>query len=341
MGGRNRRFHLRETNWLFSLALIIRYFGNRLFSMKNNVSPDDLKVFLTVLTEGGFRAAAGRLGVAPSKVSTTIARLEQQLGLPLLLRTTRSVRATEQGQALAERVAPLLSEVNAVVMETASSKNLVRGRLKLNVPGAVMPDILPPLLSDFQHRHPAVEVELVVENGLVDIIAAGCDAGIRYGAYLEKDMISTRVGPRVQQVALAASPGYLAEREHPRTPADLLRHDAIRYRLLSGRLLPWVLKDGDQTVEVEAITRLTLSVNALNTGLAFARSGLGIIGAFRSWLETDFADGTLVPVLQDHWTEQDGPRLYYPSRHASAPLRAFIETCQSSSRQNCGLYPDI
>ena len=302
--------------------------------MKNNVSPDDLSVFLAVLAEGGFRAAAGRLGVAPSKVSTTISRLEEKLGVPLLLRTTRSVRATEQGQALAERVAPLLSEVNAAVMETASSSDLVRGRLKLNVPGAVMPDILPPLLGDFQRRHPAVEVEVVVENGLVDIIAAGCDAGIRYGAYLEKDMISIRVGPRVQQVALAASPGYLAGRDHPRAPADLLRHDAIRYRLPSGQLLPWVLKDGDQTIEVEATTRLTLSVNALNTGLAFARNGLGIIGAFRSWLEGDFADGTLVPVLQDCWTERDGPHLYYPSRNASAPLRAFIETCRNSVMRN-------
>ncbi|PRX10262.1 UNVERIFIED_ORG: DNA-binding transcriptional LysR family regulator [Martelella mediterranea] len=309
--------------------------------MKNNVSPDDLQVFLAVLAEGGFRAAAERLGVAPSKVSTTISRIEEKLGVALLLRTTRSVRATEQGQLLAERVAPLLSEVNAAVMETASSKGLVRGRLKLNVPGAVMPDILPPLLSDFQHRHPAVEVELVVENGLVDIIAAGCDAGIRYGAHLEKDMISIRIGPRVQQVALAASPGYLAEREHPRTPADLLSHDAIRYRLLSGRLLPWVLKDGDQTIDVEAVTRLTLSVNALNTGLTFARNGLGIIGAFRSWLESDFAGGTLVPVLPDFWSEQDGPHLYYPSRSASAPLRALIDFCRNSSRQNCRLPPDI
>ncbi|WP_346915531.1 LysR family transcriptional regulator [uncultured Roseibium sp.] len=300
--------------------------------MKNNVSPSDLSIFLAVLSEGGFRAAAGRLNVAPSKVSTTISRIEAQLGVPLLLRTTRSVMATEQGQALAERVAPLLSEVNAAVMETANSRDVVRGRLKLNVPGAVMPDILPPLVVDFQRRHPLVEVEIVVENDLVDIIAAGCDAGIRYGARLEKDMISIPLGPRIQWVALAASPGYLAEREHPQTPADLLLHDAIRYRLLNGRLLPWVLKDGDKTVEVDAVTRLTLSVNALNTGLSYARSGLGIIGAFRNWLESDFASGTLVPILQNYWPAQNGPRLYYPSRYASTPLRAFIETCKNSAR---------
>ncbi len=298
--------------------------------MKNNVSPSDLSVFLAVLAEGGFRAAASRLGVAPSKVSMTISRIETQLGVPLIMRTTRSIRATEQGQVLAERIAPLLSEVNAAVMETANSKDLVRGRLKLNVPGAVMPDILPPLLVDFQRLHPAVEVEVAVENGLVDIVAAGCDAGIRYGAYLEQDMISIPVGPGVQQIALAASPGYLEGRDNPQTPADLLNHDAIRYRLLSGRLLPWILKDGDKSIEVEPVTRLTLSVNALNTALSFARSGLGIIGAFRNWLENDFASGALVPILPGSWLTQDGPRLYYPSRNTSAPLRAFIETCQSS-----------
>lgn len=298
--------------------------------MKNNVSPNDLSVFLAVLAEGGFRAAATHLGIAPSKVSTTISRIEAQLGVPLLLRTTRSMRATEQGRALAERIAPLMADMNAAVMETANSRDLVRGRLKLSVPGAVMPDILPPLLVDFQRRHPEVKVEIAVENDLVDIIAAGCDAGIRYGAYLEKDMISVPVGPRVQQIALAASPGYLAERGQPRTPDELLRHDAIRYCLPNGQLLPWVLQDADKTVEVDPVPRLTLSVNALNTGLGFARNGLGIIGAFRNWLEADFASGGLVALLPDYWSEQEGPRLYYPSRRTSAPLRAFIETCSSA-----------
>nr|WP_272209699.1 LysR family transcriptional regulator [Marinicella sp. W31]MDC2875520.1 LysR family transcriptional regulator [Marinicella sp. W31] len=301
--------------------------------MQNNVSPNDLSVFLAVLDEGGFRAAASRLGVAPSKVSTTISRLEAQFGLPLILRTTRSIRATEEGLALAERLAPLLKEVEAACAETANSRGRVQGKLKLNVPGAVMPDILPPLLQAFQDDHPAVEVEIVVENGLVDMIAAGCDAGIRYGSSVEKDMVSIPIGPRVQQIALAASPEYISRRGLPQTPADLLHHDAIRYRLLSGRLLPWVLKDKEDTIEVKPVTRLVLSVNSLNSGLSFARTGLGIIGVFRNWLEDDFRTGTLVPILPHCWPEQDGPRLYYPSRFTSASLRAFIETCRNSTVQ--------
>lgn len=297
--------------------------------MKNNVTPNDLTVFLTVLNEGGFRAAAKRLGVAPSKVSTTVSRIEAQLGVPLLLRTTRSMRATDQGLALADRIQPLLTEIDAACQETASSTDRVRGSLKLNVPGAVMPDILPSLLVEFQRRHPDVEVEVVVENNLVDIIAAGCDAGIRYGASIEKDMISIPVGLRRQQIALAASPSYLREHGQPRNAVELAEHYAIRYRLPGGPLLPWSLRNGGETVQVNPVTRLVLSVNALNTGLRYARAGMGIIATFQNWLEDDFRSETLFPVLSEWWVEQDGPRLYYPSRFASTPLRAFIDVCRS------------
>lgn len=297
--------------------------------MKNSVSSDDLAVFLAVLDAGGFRAAATRLGVAPSKVSTTLSRIEAQLGVPLLLRSTRSVRPTEQGRMLADRIAPHLAEVRSACAEAASSSNQVRGRLKLNVPGAVLPDILPPILAGFQRANPAVEVEIVMENDLVDMIAAGCDAGIRYGASLEKDMISVPIGPRTQQIALAASPTYLAERQTPQTPDDLVSHDAIRYRLRGGALLPWVLRKGDETITVDPIRRLTLSVDAVHSGLSYARVGLGVIGAFRNWLEQDFRHGTLVAILPEWWPVQDGPRLYYPNRFASPPLRAFIDACSA------------
>ncbi|RSB61501.1 LysR family transcriptional regulator [Rhizobium pisi] len=299
--------------------------------MKNNVSPNDLQVFLTVLNEGGFRAAAKRLGVAPSKISTTVSRIEKQLGVPLLLRTTRSIRATEQGQALASRIQPLMIEMDAACLETTRSADVAQGRLKLNVPGAVMPDILPRLIVEFQQRHSKVEVEIVVENSLVDIVEAGWDAGIRYGGSIEKDMISIPIGPRLQQMALAAAPSYIEEHGQPENPAQLTDHDAIRYRLPGGPLLPWALRNGDKTANVKPLTRLVLSVNALNTGLSYARAGLGIIGTFRNWLDDDLRAGTLVPVLPDWWAEQEGPRLYYPRRFTSTPLRAFIDVCRSEA----------
>ncbi|MBB3590748.1 DNA-binding transcriptional LysR family regulator [Rhizobium sp. BK529] len=314
------------------LSLIIRSISNSLFCMKNNVSPNDLQVFLTVLNEGGFRAAAKRLGIAPSKVSTTVSRIEKQLGVPLLLRTTRSLRATDQGHRLAERIRPLMTEMDAACFEAANSADHIQGHLRLNVPGAVVPDILPPLIVELQRRHPKVQVEIVVENSLVDIIAAGCDAGIRYGDSIQKDMITLPIGPRLQQIALAASPSYVKQHGLPRDPQELTDHRAIRYRLPDGMLIPWSLRRGDETANiVEFTTSLVLSVNALNAGLNYVRAGLGIIGTFRNWLESDFRAGTLTPVLPDWWAELEGPRLYYPSRFTSSALRAFIDVCRSEA----------
>jgi DNA-binding transcriptional LysR family regulator len=300
---------------------------NRAFSMQNNIRADDLAVFLAVLREGGFRAAALRVGMAASHVSNTVSRLERELGTPLLLRTTRSVRATEQGDALAERISPLFAQIHLACADATGSASHVRGRLKLNVPGAVVPDILPSLLATYRERHPDVVVELLVENDLVDIVAHGCDAGIRYGTALEQGMISVPIGPRRQQVGLAASPSYLARVGMPRTVEELTEHQAIRYRLPNGSLIPWTLQQGNQAAEVTPLTKLVLGANALNAGLAYARAGLGIIGAFRNWLAEDLEAGRLVAVLPERWPEFDGPRLYYPNRLASPPLRALIALC--------------
>ena len=313
---------------LFFVSVTTGRISNTLFSMKNSDSLDDLAIFHAVVREGGFRAASRRLGLAPSKVSSTITRMEAALGVPLLRRTTRSMATTDAGQALAERIGPLLAGLDAARAEAAETAELVRGRLKLNVPGAVMPDVLPPLLAVFHARHPEVEVEIVVENGIVDIVEAGCDAGIRYDEVLAQDMVSIPIGPRKQQVALAASPDYLAAHGTPETPQDLIKHQAIRYRLPGGPLLPWQLVEDGRTIKIEPIPRLILGVNAINSGLSFARANIGIIATFRNWLEEDFAAGALVPVLPERWPDRTGPRLYYPSRHAPRPLRAFIEVCQ-------------
>lgn len=303
--------------------------SNRLFSVKNSVAVDDLAILLAVVREGGFRAAARRLGTAPSKVSTTVSRIEAQLGVPVVRRTTRSLHLTDAGQLLVDRVGPLLTAIDAACDEVADLGGELRGRLKLNVPGAVMPDILPPLIAEYRNKFPGVEVEITVESELVDIVSAGCDAGIRYGKVLQQDMISIPIGPRQQQTALAAAPAYLKARGVPRKPHELTTHDAIRYRLDGGRLLPWALQNNGTSVTIEPNNVLILSVSALDTALQFARAGLGVILAFRNWLEPEFASGNLKPIMKDWWPRMDGPRLYYPNRSVSAPLRAFIEVCRA------------
>ncbi|MDW8844318.1 LysR family transcriptional regulator [Erwinia sp. MMLR14_017] len=296
--------------------------------MPNNSLPsdmNDLSIFLAVFEENSFRAAARRLGLSPSTVSERISALELSLGAPLLIRTTRSVMPTEAGRALASRIFPLLSEMRAALNDVASSQQHVRGALKLNVTGAVMTDILPPLLDSFLTRYPQVRVEIVVEDRLVDAIAAGCDAGIRYGEHLAKDTIAVPVGPRSQRLALAAAPSYLERRGCPLAPRELLDHDCIRLKYSSGALVTWEFECEGEKLIVDPPGRLTIGVNGVSAAIDLARHGKGIIATFENWLQPCFQNGDLQPVLPEWWSTFEGPWLYFSSRFTSAPLRAFID----------------
>ncbi len=301
-------------------------------AINDDVELRDLDIFLAVVRTGGFRAAATQLGIAPSSVSEKIGLLEKRMGLPLLIRTTRSVTPTEAGHQLAQRLSPVFAEARAAVQDAISSQREVRGTLRLNVPGAVMVDILPPLIDRFLKMHPHVRVDVEVEDRLVDITQAGCDAGIRYGEHLLQDMITVPIGPSQQCVALAASPSYLESRGRPLHPDELAEHDCIRLRFSSGALVEWDLQKGEQAFTVDHPGRLTLGVDAVAAAIELARGGHGIIGTFENWLTPFFENGELQPVLAEWWVPFAGPRLYFSSRITPAPLRAFIDMLASMRR---------
>ena len=286
---------------------------------------DDVAIFLAVFRGQGFRAAAKTLGLAPSTVSERVTALEESLGVPLFIRTTRSVTPTEAGRMLAERMAPLLSEMRSVMNDVASSQREVRGLLRLNVTGAVMVDILPPLLEQFLDRHPLLRVEIMVDDRLIDATAEGCDAGIRYGEHLAQDSVAVPVGPRRQRLALAAAPGYLAAHGMPVHPTALAEHRCIRLKYSSGALIPWEFERNGEIVSVNPAGRLTIGVNGASGAIELAKKGQGIIAVFENWLQPCFTTGELQPVLPDWWPEFEGPWLYFPSRFMSAPLRAFVD----------------
>ncbi|MBT9386568.1 LysR family transcriptional regulator [Pseudooceanicola sp. CBS1P-1] len=295
-------------------------------------SLDDLGVFVAVVRAGGFRSAARGLGLSPATVSETIARLEARLDTRLLTRTTRSVTPTEAGRELAARIAPLLAEAEDALAAVQSRRGTLHGRLVLNVPGAVMVDILPPLIEAFMALHPEVEVEIMVDDRMVDAVAAQCDAGIRYGEALAQDMIAVPLGPRRQQAALAAAPSYLARAGVPAHPRDLLGHDCLRGRFSSGAPIPWEFERDGEAITLDVPARLTIGTNGAAAMIGHAISGMGLCMAFRNWLEPHFASGALVPVLADWWPAFEGPYLYFHGRRPPPPLRAFVDFLRAEGR---------
>ncbi len=287
----------------------------------------ELNAFLSVAKAGGFRDAARATGASASGLSEAVRRLEARLGVRLLNRTTRSVAPTEAGARLIERLAPALGEVEAALDVVNIFRDRPAGTLKLNVPIGAARIVLPAILPGFLAAYPEIQVEIVAQDNFVDLLAAGCDAGIRYDERLEQDMIAVPIGPRVQRFAAAASPAYLAAHGTPTHPRDLLTHRCLRGRFESGRLIPWEFERDGELLVVEPKPVLIATVgSAIDLLLDVAAADGGIVTLFEDWLKPSFASGALVPVLEDWWESFPGPFLYYPGRRlVPAPLRAFID----------------
>jgi DNA-binding transcriptional LysR family regulator len=284
----------------------------------------DLKAFVAVTRARGFRHAALTGGVSASSLSEAVRRLEQQLGVRLLNRTTRSVTPTEAGQRLFERLAPAFGEITIALDAVNLFRESPTGTLRLNVPSIAAREILPALLSRFLAAHPGITVDVGTNDTFIDILAAGFDAGIRYDERLERDMIAVPIGPRVQHFVAAAAPSYLAARGMPQHPGELLNHARIGHRFDSGVLATWEFKRGDDVVRIEPNGPMIASVIELERGAAIA--GLGIVYSFDEFLRPAIEQGALVPVLGEWCQTFTGPFLYYPSRtHMPAPLRAFVD----------------
>ena len=297
--------------------------------MANNL--DDLSAFVAVAKARGFREAGRALGVSPTTLSETIRRLETRLGVRLLHRTTRSVTPTEAGYRLVERLTPALGEVEAALSSLNDLRETPTGTLRLNVPVGVARLVIPSLLPEFLNLYPDVEVEIVAEDTILDVLAAGADAGIRYDEKLEQDMIAVPIGPRVQRFAMAAAPEYLARYGIPEHPNDLLQHRCVRGRFSSGLLFPWAMEKDDKVIRIEPPGPVIVSISgAMDLGVDMAIAGTGIIGLFEEWLRPHLEAGRLLPVLADWWSSFPGPFLYYSGRRlVPPPLRAFIDFVKS------------
>jgi DNA-binding transcriptional LysR family regulator len=287
----------------------------------------DLTTFVAVARAGGFREAARTGGNSASSCSEAVTRLEARLGVRLLNRTTRSVTPTEAGARLLDRLGPALGEVEAALDVVNGFRDRPAGTLRLNVPVSAARLVLPGIVPRFLAAYPDIRLEVIAEESFVDVLAAGCDAGIRYEERLEQDMIAIPIGPRRQTYATAASPAYLDRHGRPNHPRDLLNHACLRGRFASGAMDDWEFERDGEVVKVDPTGPLIVRLGT-TTDLAVdaALAGCGVIQLFEEWLRPHLDSGALEPVLEPWWLSFSGPFLYYSGRrYLPAPLRAFID----------------
>ena len=266
-------------------------------------------------------------------LSAAVKRSESRLGVRLLHRTTRSVALTEAGQRLMDRLGPAFAEIDAALQDAKSLANQPAGTLRLNVPGAVALLVLPQVLPAFLAAHPNIEVEVMTDESFVDVLAAGCDAGIRYEERLEQDMIAVPIGPRVQRFAAGASGGYLDSHGRPTHPRELSAHVCLRSRFAGGRPIVWEFERGGEVVRIDPAGPLLVQAGgATELSVRAAISGVGVVFLFEDWLKPHFRSGALEQMLQEWWPSFSGPFLYYPGRRlVPPPLRAFMDFLRSSA----------
>lgn len=285
----------------------------------------ELKAFVAVVERASFVRAADHLGLSPSALSQTIRQLETRLGVRLLNRTTRSVALTMAGSRLHERIAPMIIEMDAAVAETVAATGRTAGTLRINTLGMAAKNIIAPRLGRFHRAHPDVVLDVVIDDGLSDIVAGRFDAGIRVGERLQKDMAAVRLTADVKMLAVA-SPDYLARCGEPRTPADLSHHACINWRFPGGGgIYRWQFEKKGKKLEV-AVAGPLIS-NQQDMVVEAALQGLGILYVYDiDRVDQAIAAGQLKRLMADWSLTSPGLYLYYSNRrHPQPALRAFVD----------------
>jgi len=263
------------------------------------------------------------LGLSVSSVSDRLRELEERIGARLFHRSTRSLALTAAGSELLKNLAPAMQAVDAALDSVGRTPNAPAGKLRINAAPPAADLVLGPMLGGFLQRHPFISVDLVVDDGLLDIVEAGFDAGIRYEENLAADMIAVQLG-RPQRYALVAAPALLARCGRPGGPIDMATMPAIRHQFPSGGRLAWEFERDGAVMRIDPQDRLVC--NHAQSEVAAAIAGAGALLTFEDYVAQPIADGRLVRLLSEWLPPFSAPRLYYFSgRQVPPPLRAFID----------------
>lgn len=283
-----------------------------------------LSAFRVVADERNFTRAAKRLSVSQSALSHAIRELEERIGVRLLTRTTRSVAPTAAGELLLAHLRPALADIRGALDQISDLRDKPAGRVRLLVPRLAAMTVLAPKLGQFAREYPDVVLDVTADDSRVDIVAAGFDAGIHFGEFIEQDMIAVRVS-RDHRPAIVGSPEYFASHPKPKSPRDLLTHRCINFRHGSAGVYRWEFDKAKQSLTVAV--NGPLIVDDVEIMIRAAIDGVGLAFLWEEHAAPHLAGGALVRVLEDWCPPFPGFFLYYPSRREQrAALLALIET---------------
>jgi DNA-binding transcriptional LysR family regulator len=285
------------------------------------------EAFVAVAEARSFSAAARSLGVTPSALSQSVRALEERLGVTLLSRTTRSVRVTDAGHRLLDRLSPALRETAIALDEARDSGDVVRGTLRITGSRVTIPLFIEPILQPLLTTYPELSLDVDVEDRFVDIVAGGFDAGIRISESIQPDLVTVRLSPPFRFVVVGA-PSYFAEHPRPRRPRDLLEHDCINFRQpTTGARYAWELERRGKDEKIAVSGRIVCNDGDLMRSAA--RKGLGLAYLPEPMVAREIARGELERVLDEYAPVEPGFFLYFPRRTGMQPkLRALIDVAR-------------
>jgi len=299
--------------------------GEELSNAMPNHDFNDLLAFLAVARERSFTKAAAKLGIVQSTLSHTIKRLESQMGLRLLARTTRSVALTEAGERLRQSLASRIEDIEHDIAALMALRDKPSGNIRITLPDHALQSVVWPKLRPVLKSYPDIKVEFSLDNGFRNIVEEGFDAGVRLGESVEKDMIAVRIGPDWRLVAVG-SPGYFEAHPKPSHPKDLVRHTCINLRQSrSGGLYAWEFAKGGPDLRVRVDGQLTFNNSYAQVDAAL--NGYGIAYVPENIVAQHLQSGELVLVLDDWSPTFDGYFIYYPSsRQTSAAFKVIVDS---------------
>lgn len=283
----------------------------------------DFAYFMAIARHRSFRKAALELGVTPSALSHAMTALETRRGIRLLNRTTRSVTLTAAGEDLFAMIDRPLERIAEASENLNRLRDTPAGRVRINVLEDAVPLLLDPVIPIFVERYPEVELDVSVNNRMIDVIASGFDAGIRYGGTVPEDMIARRLSPEIRWLA-AASPAYLEEFGAPQHPQDLKHQRCIGIRLGNDMVYDWEFERDGEILEIA--TPGPVTVDQSHAALGFGTGGIGIVYGIEPILQPFFDSGALQPVLEDWAPMGPGFHIYYSGRRqVPTALRLLID----------------